>query len=214
MLDTESIYQRAWQQAANDLGYRISDDLFLQLVGRRTQDCETLILNDMGADFPLSSFHSRWMVIWDQIYRSDGLALKPGLTELLDRIDELGIPKAVATSSTQPEAVRSLGISGLDRRFNIVVTGDQVQHGKPAPDIFVEAAKRLQVPPGDCWAFEDSSAGAIAAATAGMTVFIVPDIHAPTAEAVAVASAVLTSLHEALPLLVDQKSSQRPDKRS
>ena len=210
MLDTESIYQRAWQQAANDLGYRISDDLFLQLVGRRTQDCETLILNDMGADFPLSDFHRRWMAIWDQIYRTDGIALKPGLIELLDRIDELGIPKAVATSSTQPEAVRSLGASGLDRRFDIVVTGDQVPRGKPAPDIFLEAARRLQISPDTCWAFEDSSAGAIAAATAGMAVFIVPDIHAPTAEAAGVASAVLSSLHEAIPLL-GPAGTERPE---
>ena len=107
----------------------------------------------------------------------------------------------MATSSTQPEAVRSLNVSGLDRRFSTVVTGDQVANGKPDPDIFLEAARRLGIAPDRCWAFEDSSAGAIAADRAGMSVYIVPDGHMPTPEAVEAATAVLTSLYAALPLL-------------
>jgi HAD superfamily hydrolase (TIGR01509 family) len=202
MLDTETIYQRAWQQAANEMGYHIEDSLFLQLVGRRTQDCEVLILAEMGPNFPLETFHERWMEHWDEIYRIDGIELKPGLVQLLDRIDDLAIPKAVATSSTRPEAVRSLSASGLDQRFSIVVTGDQVANGKPAPDIFLEAARRLSIAPDTCWAFEDSSAGAIAADKAGMSVYIVPDVHMPTPEASDAATSVLPSLYEAIPLLI------------
>ena len=198
MLDTEKIYHVAWQEAAQELGYTIPHELFFSLVGIRTEDCEEQIVAHMGRDFPLATFQDAWMEKWEQIAARDGLTLKPGLLALLDHIDALGIPKAVATSSTAPEAVRSLGMSALAPRFSVVVTGDQVIHGKPAPDIYLEAARRISVPPAACLALEDSSAGALAAHRAGMRVLIVPDLNPPTAEAANVATAILPSLHEAI----------------
>ncbi len=198
MLDTEKIYQLAWHQAANQLGYTIQADLFSRLVGLRTEDCEALILDALGASFPLDEFHRRWMELWTEEAERSGIDMKPGILALLDRLDALGIPKAIATSSTRPEADRSLRLASLDTRFSIVVTGDDVDQGKPAPDIFLEAARRLAVPPGQCIAFEDSSAGAIAAAAADMTVYIVPDLNAPTSQAASVAAGVLPSLEDAL----------------
>ncbi len=189
MLDTEKIYQLAWYRAANQLGYTIQEELFSRLVGLRTEDCEALILDALGASFPLDEFHRRWMEHWIEEADRSGIDVKPGLFALLNRIDALGIPKAVATSSTRPEAVRSLRLGSLDMHFSIVVTGDDVEQGKPAPDIFLEAARRLGVPPGECMAFEDSSAGAMSAAAAGMAVYIVPDLNAPTDQAASVAGA-------------------------
>lgn len=203
MIDTEIIYHRAWQDAAAELGYTIPGDLFHSLIGMRTDDCEARILEAMGPDFPLAHFHNTWPLHWDRIARQDGIALKPGLLPLLDLVDSHGLPKAVATSSTQEEAVRSLGLTGLATRFSVVVTGDQVPRGKPAPDIYLEAARRLAVAPDACVAFEDSSAGTLAAAAAGMAAFIVPDLNEPTAEARRAAAGVLDSLEQA-PILLDR----------
>jgi HAD superfamily hydrolase (TIGR01509 family) len=197
MIDTEIIYHRAWQRAATELGYTIDDALFAGLIGVRTDECEAAIRDHLGADFPLATFQERWMARLEELAESQGIARKPGLTELLGTIEALGLPKAVATSSTMAEAERSLRLSDLARHFDIVVTGDQVAHGKPAPDIFAEAARRLGIPADACIAFEDSNAGALAAHRAGMRVYVVPDLVPPNETTRAVATDILATLHDA-----------------
>jgi beta-phosphoglucomutase len=187
MLDTEVIYQAAWKRAARELGYEVPDALFHDLVGLRTEDCEGQIM-------------AAWEEAWDEHAHTHGIETKPGLLELLALLEKLEIPKAVATSSTAPEAERSLGLTQLATRFSVVVTGDQVAEGKPAPDIYLAAAERLGVDPAACVAFEDSDAGTLAAARAGMRTYQVPDLKAPSIEAAAASTAVLNSLHDALPL--------------
>ena len=81
------------------------------------------------------------------------------------------------------------------------MTGDQVSHGKPAPDIYLEAARRLDVEPSRCVALEDSDAGILAASRAGMVALLIPDLVDPSSEAVAAAFRVLGSLHEARQLI-------------
>jgi beta-phosphoglucomutase-like phosphatase (HAD superfamily) len=211
MLDTEVIYHIAWQEAARELGYEIPEGLFHDLVGLRTEDCEAQIMAAMGASFPLNDFHRRWEIVWDRHARVQGIETKPGLLELLARLEQLEIPKAVATSSTAPEAERSLRITKLIHRFPVIVTGDQVAAGKPAPDIYLTAAKRLGVDPADCIAFEDSDAGTLAASRAGMRTYQVPDLKPPSTEAASAAIAVLAGLHDALPLFeAAPYSGQRP----
>lgn len=200
MIDTEIIYHHAWQRAAHELGYTIDDALFAGLIGVRTDECEAAIRDHLGPDFPLATFQTRWMERWEELAETQGIERKPGLTELLAQLDALQLPKAVATSSTMAEAERSLRLSDLARHFDIIVTGDQVAHGKPAPDIFAEAARRLGIAAGDCIAFEDSNAGALAAHRAGMRVYVVPDLVPPDATTRAVAAGILTSLHDARPL--------------
>ena len=197
MIDTEIIYHHAWQQAAADLGYTIDDEILRGLIGVRTDECEAVICDHLGADFPLPVFRTRWMERWEELAAASGIQRKPGITELIALVEALGLPKAVATSSTLAEAERSLRLSDLARHFDIVVTGDQVAHGKPAPDIFAEAARRLGIPAQACVAFEDSNAGALAAHRAGMRVFVVPDLVPPNATTRTVAAGILTSLHDA-----------------
>jgi beta-phosphoglucomutase family hydrolase len=106
--------------------------------------------------------------------RSAGrLSVLPGLIRLLDRLDAHQIPVAIA-SSAPPENIRhTLAELGLATRLTRIVRGDEVPHGKPAPDIFLEAASRLGVPPGECTAFEDALAGIAAARAAGMVAIAV-----------------------------------------
>ncbi len=85
----------------------------------------------------------------------------------------LGVPLAVASSSRRRRLDRTLSVTGLDRLFPITVAGDEVEHAKPAPDIFLEAARRLGTHPETCFVVEDTPAGVAAGRAAGMTVVAV-----------------------------------------
>jgi HAD superfamily hydrolase (TIGR01509 family) len=94
----------------------------------------------------------------------------PGLTTLLDRLGACGIAAALATSAPAPNVTHTLEQIGLEGAFDPIVRGDEVAHGKPAPDVFLEAARRLGVEPQLCLVFEDAPMGITAARAAGMRV--------------------------------------------
>lgn len=93
-----------------------------------------------------------------------------GLHQLIDRLRADGIPVALATSAPKANVVHTLAELDLASAFPIIVRGDEVARGKPAPDVFIEAARRLGVPPGECLVFEDAPMGVEAAHAAGMPV--------------------------------------------
>ena len=197
MLDTESIYKRAWQNAAVQCGYALDDSFYLTLLGQPNPACEAALLERYGGDFPIPEFRARWSELWRTDVESYGIPAKPGLAELISFLGERQIPVAVATSSDQDYATFSLRAAGLEGRFDHIVTGDQVVNGKPAPDIYIESARRLGVPPERCVAVEDSDAGALAASAAGMITMMVPDLKPPSAEARSAAFCVVASLLDA-----------------
>ena len=98
----------------------------------------------------------------------------PGVLALLDALDEAQIPCAVASNSDRPWVDRVLTIAGLTGRFQTIATADEVEHPKPAPDVYLLAASRLGVPAQRCAAFEDSPRGLAAAHAAGMFTVAVP----------------------------------------
>ena len=197
ILDTESLYKVSWQAASADLGYPIDDALYVTFVGRQNVECERTLVSRFGPAFPLDEFRTRWHRHWRATADTAGIPVKPGLVELLAFLDARQLPFAIATSSDADEAAYSLCRAGLDGRFDIVVTGDVVARGKPAPDIYLEAARRLGVQASVCVALEDSEAGALSASRAGMRALLVPDFVAPSADAVRAAFRVLRSLHDA-----------------
>jgi HAD superfamily hydrolase (TIGR01509 family) len=119
------------------------------------------------------------------------------LASLLAFLRRRNIPTAVATSSEAEFTARSLSLAGLSNSFQVIVTGDQIDRGKPAPDVYLAAAAKLGVQPRRCIALEDSEAGAVAASTAGMVTLLVPDWVAPSPVARQAATEVFSSLVEA-----------------
>ena len=103
------------------------------------------------------------------------LALKPGAVELLDTLDALRMPRAIATSSSHRTVQRHLATHDLTGRFDAIVGHGDYPAGKPAPDPFLKAAERLAVEPPLCLALEDSHNGVRSAAAAGMMTVMVPD---------------------------------------
>jgi len=200
-LDTEPLYKTAWQQALAELGHELDDAAYLRFVGRSTEDCENDLAEQFGLVFPVETFRSRWPTLWRDCALEQGIATKAGLQELIFYIRDQGLPLALATSSDSSFTELSLGSAELHETFAVVVTGDQVAHPKPAPDIYLEAARRLGVNPVHCVALEDSDAGILAASRAGMVSLMIPDLKQPSEEAVSAAFRVLGSLHEARELL-------------
>jgi beta-phosphoglucomutase len=122
----------------------------------------------------------------ESLYRSlstGRLAPVRGLERLLDRLESLGVPSAIATSAPAPNVTHTLAELGLAARLTTIVRSDLVGRGKPFPDVFLEAARQLGVPASGCVAFEDAPIGVAAAAAAGMTVVALttsftPDVFA------------------------------------
>lgn len=197
MLETESIYKLAWQSAATELGFDLDDDYYLTLVGQTNPACEAAVVNRFGDHFPMNDFRDRWSRLWRTIVETSGIPTKPGLTELLTFLRESQIPTAVATSSDRDYTGLSLRAAKLESWFHIVITGDQVVNGKPAPDIYIEAARRLGVAAVNCVALEDSDAGVLSASAAGMITVMVPDLKAPSPQARDAAYCVVASLLDA-----------------
>lgn len=113
-------------------------------------------------------------------YRRDGPPDIPGATEAVRRIAR-DHPVAVASSAHAEVIAAALSATGLDDVFAVVVSSDEVAHGKPSPDVYLEAARRLGAVPADCLVVEDSRNGVLAARAAGMTVVLVPNASVPPA---------------------------------
>jgi HAD superfamily hydrolase (TIGR01509 family) len=196
LLDTEQLAARAWSEAAAALGVEFDAALALRLVGHNFTDCTALVRAHYAHPYPVDGVLGRWHTTYDAIVERDGVALKAGVHEVLDWLDEARLPRAVATSTRRARAESKLAHAGLLRRFDALVGGDEVARGKPAPDLPLEAARRLAVAPGDCVVLEDSNPGVRAALAAGMTVFMVPDLVSPAEDVHAAGALVVRSLHE------------------
>ena len=200
LIDTEAVYIEALQAAARSLDLEMPLDFCHSMIGIPGRECDVMIADYYGAGFEVATFRTRFSNHAKQLLE-DHIPVKPGVVELLDFLDARGIRRAVATSAGRATAERHLGRAGLLDRFHAVATRDDVAQPKPAPDVYLEAARRLGVPPARCVAFEDSNVGLTAAHAAGTMAFFVPDILAPHPEVRGKAVRVLDDLHEARRLL-------------
>jgi HAD superfamily hydrolase (TIGR01509 family) len=196
LLDSEPLYRVTWQTAAAALGCPIDDTFYSRFVGRGNDEAERLLIERFGDAMPLGEFRIRWQRDFDERLAHAPLPRKPGAAALLDRLDARGIPKALATSTPRAVALRCLG--SLYSRFSVFAFGDEVEHSKPYPDLFLLAASRLGIAPGDCLVIEDSEAGVRAAHAAAMAVIMVPDLVEPSPEIAAMAIRVSRSLDDVL----------------
>jgi HAD superfamily hydrolase (TIGR01509 family) len=179
LLDTERLAIAAGYEILAELGWPRVEGLFEALVGTDDASGARKIAAHFGAGFPLLDFGQGWNARF-AAKLNEGIDLRPGATSLLDALDGLGLPRAIATSSQRSTAEKKLALTGLAPRFATVVSFNCITHPKPAPDPYLEAARRLGVDPALCIAFEDSDTGAAAAHAAGMTVVQVPDMLATT----------------------------------
>lgn len=201
LLDSERVAFACGRQACENLGMPWRAEVALAMIGRNARDNAALMLSEYGESFPIAQHQTEFARLYAAAIEAGEIPLKPGVATLLDRLDVLGLPRAVATSTARERAEHKLARVGILDRFDLIVGGDEVAHGKPAPDIFLAAAARLDVAPARCLALEDSNAGIRAALAAGMQARMIPDLLQPEADVIAAGVPVLASLADVLEIL-------------
>jgi len=194
MLDTERLALAAWKEASAALGVPFDSGVAQRMIGRNQADSAAIVRAHHGSDFPVDAVMARSATAYEAIVAREGIARKPGLDALLDWLEDERIVAAVATSTRRARALAKLETAGLLPRFAAVVGGDEVKRGKPAPDIFLAAAARIPEAPSACIVLEDSEPGLRGAHAAGIPPIMVPDLHPPSADLLALGPLVLASL--------------------
>ena len=178
LLDTEPFYTKAHQIIAARFGKLFDWTVKSKMIGLRAEDSAKVLLGALQLPYSVEEYlETRSHILKELFPQADAL---PGAERLTRHLHQNAIPLAVATSSDR----RNFDLKITKHRewfgiFDCVVSGDdpEIRHGKPAPDIFLLAAKRMHASPSDCLVFEDSPAGVEAARAAGMHVIAVPDPH-------------------------------------
>ena len=199
MLDSERAINECMARAASDLGHDLPASLWLQMIGGGDGLCRRLLADRIGADATVELL-ARAEAMYD-VVADAGIDHRPGIVDLLDWLVARGIPRAVATSTRRPLAMRKLAAAGLLPYFDAVATSSDVAAPKPAPDVYLLAASKLGVAPARCLVLEDSPTGVRAALAAGMTPVQVPDMLVPDDAARALGHRIVASLGDAQRLL-------------
>ncbi|HZK98514.1 MAG TPA: HAD family phosphatase [Caulobacteraceae bacterium] len=194
LIDTESVVRDAMMAVARDRGVELPLPVFLTMVGLPHFASRALAVAHFGEAFAIEDFDAA-VEARVEADLAVGSAVKTGVVELLDHLDALGIPRAVATSSRHEMVDRHLGHHGLLERFQTIVAAGDYARGKPSPDPFLTAAARLGVDAPRCLALEDSHNGVRAAHAAGMMTVMVPDLLEATDEMRALCVAIADTLH-------------------
>ena len=204
LLDTERIDRNAFEDACCDAGWQSPDmKVYADCIGLAGPDVEAVLRKGYGSDFPWETVRAIWRRRYLDHMENRPADVKPGAVELLTYANDKEIPCGLATSTHAILTATKLALSGLDGYFPVLVTGDEVQRGKPDPEAFITAAECLGVRPDRCWAIEDSANGVHSALAAGCHVFQVPDLVMPTAELIRLGHEVVETLHDVLEALRD-----------
>lgn len=174
VLDTEPTYLQAWQTAAEAMGYALPHGFLQSLSGLHGQAVEQALLAHCGQLFDLQAFYRLSSEHWWAFVQKHGIAQKSGFAPLIARLEQWRIPFCLATNSLAANARACLALAGLATTFSIIISRDDVKHGKPAPAIFLKAAQALDCPVGQCLVLEDSLIGVAAAQAAGAVTVFVP----------------------------------------
>jgi HAD superfamily hydrolase (TIGR01509 family) len=197
--------ESAWDQARRDLVARVGGtwkrEAARAMLGMSSPEWSRYVRDELGVPMRPEDINAAVVENIDRRYR-EALPLIPGAVGAVRRIAACW-PLGLASSSNRPIIDLVLEQAGLSGCFAATVSSEEVARGKPAPDVYLEAARRLGAAPGDCAAIEDSSNGLRSAAAAGMAIIAIPNREfPPDPDALALAGVVLGSIDELTPDVV------------
>lgn len=176
MFDSERMIQRSWDVVGVKMGFgKMGKDIYHTL-GLNNAERERYFKSAYGEDFPYLEFRENYRAEVARDTRENGTPVKKGLYELLEVLKEKQMKLAVATSSSYENTVELLKETKVYSYFQEIVTGNMVEHSKPAPDIYQKACEKLNVLPEHALALEDSYNGIRSGYAAGMKVIMIPDL--------------------------------------
>jgi HAD superfamily hydrolase (TIGR01509 family) len=202
LLESEQVWDAAREQLAGERGGRWHENAQRDMMGMSAREWSRYMHDVIGLPEPPEEINREVVSRLEAIYR-ERLPVIPGAREAVERIAARW-PLGLASSSNRELidlVLELLGVAGL---FRATVSSEEVASGKPAPDVYLEAARRLGIEPTNAAAVEDSHNGILAAKTAGMRVVAIPNTHFPPGpEALAQADAVLDSLADLTPEVIE-----------
>jgi len=202
LIDSEQVWDEVRQQLAEERGGRWNENASRDMMGMSSIEWSRYMRDVVGLTEEPDEISAEVVRRLEDRYRRE-LPLIPGAEQAVERF-AASWPLALASSSNRELIDLVLESSGLGRYFKASVSSEEVARGKPAPDVFLEAARRLGVEPTHCAAVEDSENGILAAKAAGMRTIAIPNPHYPPHEdALAAADVVLASIEELTPAAVE-----------
>ncbi|WP_089605204.1 bifunctional mannitol-1-phosphate dehydrogenase/phosphatase [Acinetobacter piscicola] len=180
MFDTERLRFQTLKQASKELiGVEFSDTYLMACLGLSASSALKLAQQEYTEDIPYTEIRKRADALELEAVRQFGVPIKKGLLQVLERLRKSGLRMAVATSSRRAIAEEYLINANVYKFFDVLVCGDEVEQGKPHPEIFLRAAEKINLAPQDCLMFEDSENGIRSAHDAGGICVLFKDIKAP-----------------------------------
>ena len=179
MLDTEKLYTRFWKKAAEYYGFEMTDEHILGIRSMAAKFACTRLKEILGDSFDYYAVREKRRELMDEYIAAHGVEKKQGLDNLLKELSQRSIKLAVATATNRERTEKYLRQTKVIDYFDVIVTGDMIQNGKPAPDIYQTAAKALGLDCTDCIALEDSPNGILSAYRAGCKPVMIPDLSQP-----------------------------------
>jgi HAD superfamily hydrolase (TIGR01509 family) len=207
LLDTEQVWDEVREALTRERGGRWHEGAQADMMGMSSTEWSRYMHDELGLSEPAEEINRLVVERMQERYRG-GLPLIEGAVEAVRRIGAHW-PLGLASSSNRPLIDLVLAEMGVADLFRATVSSEEVERGKPAPDVYVEAARRLGIRTQDAVAIEDSANGIRSAKAAGMRVIAIPNPHFPPPEDVlAKADVVLDSLAELTPDAVESASSR------
>ena len=182
MLDSEKLYVRFWCEAARSFGYPMEKKHALGIRSLARVFAVKKLQGWFGTEFDYDSVRNKRIELMDKYVAENGIEAKSGAKELLIWLKQNGYKTALATATPVDRALLYLKQVGLLEFFDVICSAREVKRGKPEPDIYLLAAKRLGLAPGECMALEDSQNGVRSAFAAGCKTVLVPDLDNPENE--------------------------------
>ncbi len=203
LLDTEGVWDEARRQLVEERRGRWHPGAQRAMMGMSSREWSRYMHDELGVPDPPEEISAEVVRRLEALYRKR-LPLIPGAIDAVRRIGARW-PLAIASSSNRPLIDLFLELTGTGDLFRATVSSEEVPRGKPAPDVYLEAARRLEVEPTRCAAIEDSENGIRSAAAAGMSVVAIPNAaFPPSDEALGLAAVVLSSLDELQPDVIER----------
>ena len=195
IVESEEIWDDVRERYVRERGGRYDAEAQRAMMGMSSTEWSRFIHEELGVEATPAEINADVVELMAARYRAE-LPLVPGAREAVERIAAV-FPLGLASSSNRPLIDEVLALAQLAELFRATVSSEEVARGKPAPDVYLEAARLLGAEPEQCAAVEDSHAGIASAKAAGMRVVAIPNRRYPPDEAaLAEADAVLTSIDE------------------
>ena len=176
IFDTEKVYLDIWTEVFEKYGYKMTKELYVTVMGTGRKNVIKTFLENFGDDLPIEKMYEEKDNQLFYRIENQGISLKEGVKELFSMLKEKDYKIALATSAKKERVEKQIKDKWLKESFDAIVCGDDVEKGKPSPDIFLKAAKEIDVEPENCFVVEDSPAGIKAAFSGGMKGIHVEDL--------------------------------------